>query len=322
MLSRTRAFSTCLSFAFVLFFAAAPPVHAQPAGDGEATAASAREHYNAGVKAFNDGRYGEASLEFEAAAAAKPSPIPLFSAAQAWERASAPDRAADDYARALALPGMRGDQVQQAKERLAALEAMLGRVSVTGPDGTHVQLDSNTERPVPATLHGAVGVHTLSVVKPDGSVERRSVVLERGKATSLDVTAPPPEATATAPKPEESAPPPPPPPPPAPPPPPSDGNGLHTLGFTAIGVGGASLLAGVLLGMQALDAKDAYSAAPAQQTYDHANSLARWTDIAFIAGGVFVAGGVTLVLLPSKGTAAPSAALAAAPNGVVLKGSF
>src|SRR5579883_1908948 len=127
----------------------------------DAASASARQHYEAGTKAFADRRFEEAALNFEAAAADKANPIGLFSAALAWEQANHSDRAADDYARALATPGLPADKTAQAKDRLASLEGVLGMASVTGPDGAQVQLDGNTEQPTPVTLHGSAGVHTL-----------------------------------------------------------------------------------------------------------------------------------------------------------------
>jgi hypothetical protein len=170
---RSRAF---LASVAVFFCAAAPSALAQPAQPASAdegdAAASARNAYNAGT-------------------------IALYTAALSWDQTNAPERAADDYARALALPGLPPDKIAQAKERLATLESMLGTVAVSGPEGTRVQLDANTERPVPATLHGAAGVHTLMVRSPSGGIERRQVVVERGKTTPLDLATAPPAPPST-----------------------------------------------------------------------------------------------------------------------------
>ena len=112
---------------------------------------------------------------------------------------------------------------------------------------------------------------------------------------------------------------------------------MKALGFSAIGVGGAATLTAILLGISALDAGDAYRAAPTHASYVHANALADWTTVSWIVAGVFVAGGVTLVLLPApKNAAAPKekdkekekapdeARLSVAPTlgGVVLQGAF
>ena len=320
-----------LLFAGALLLAMASPGGALAQDDAASTAA--RQHYEAGTKAFGDRRFEEAALNFEAAAAEKANPIALFTAALAWEQANHSDRAADDYARAVAVPGLPPDKTASARDRLSSLEGVLGMVSVTGPDGAQVQLDANTEQSVPVTLHGSGGVHTLSVRVPDRPIERRPVVLERGQTTKMDVTVPAPasaggagagggaaggggnQVTQPPPSPSGEAPP---------------ARPLRTAGFVAIGVGGAMLLGGVVLGVEALDARTAYNASPAQATFDHANGLATWTNVAFIAGGIVAAGGIVLVLLPgphkegAKGGDASSGALVVAPalGGVVLKGAF
>ncbi len=300
----------------------------QPASADEAdSAASARTAYNAGTKAFAEQRYGEAALAFETAAAEKPNAIALFTAALSWDRTNAPERAADDYARALALPGLPPDKTAQAKERLASLESMLGALSVTGPDGTRVQLDANTDRPVPATRHGSAGVHTLMVRSPDGGIERRPIVVERGKTTTLDLATAPPAAS-SAPAPNQAAAPPSSgtPPPEAPPSAGSKSDWKRPVGLTLMGVGGATLLAGVVLGLEAQDAKNAYDQAPVQATYDHASSLQTWTNVAFIAGGVLAAGGIALFVWPSSSHAsepAPTAVqIVPGLGGAAIRGAF
>jgi hypothetical protein len=99
------------------------------------------------------------------------------------------------------------------------------------------------------------------------------------------------------------------------------------VGFTAIGVGGAMLLSGIVLGSEAIGARDTYRGAPTQFAYDHASELQMWTDVAFIAGSVVAAGGIALILWPSpKGSAEPAKAegisLVPLPGGLLLKGGF
>ena len=309
---------------------AASPARAQPAPPAEDTSAdaastTARARYNAGSKAFGEKRFVEAALDFEAAASEKPSPVALYTAALAWEQANVPDRAADDYARCLSVPGLPADKVGPAKDRLAALEGFLGAVTVSGPEGTRVQLDANSEVPVPAGLHGTAGVHTLSVRASGQPITRRPVVLERGKPASVDLTKEPaPPQTGEGKKDE------PPPPPPAAAPAPSGDSGAfrHAVGFTALGVGGALLLSGAVLGAETVGATHAFRGAPSQGTYDHAAEMEMWTNVAFIAGGVLAAGGIALVVWPSSHPSAPAAAgaegisLVPAPGGAFLRGSF
>lgn len=304
----------------------APPACAQDDTAGDAASTSARARYNAGTKAFSDRRYVEAALNFEAAAAEKASPVALYTAGLSWEQANVPERAADDYARALAVPGLPADKTGLARERLSSLEGVLGAISVVGPEGTHVQLDANSELPVPATLHASAGVHTLSARAAGHPIERRSVVLERGKTTKLDLaTEPAPPQSGDA---KKESPAPPPPPPPLPAPTVESGQGRRAVGFIAIGTGGAMLLSGIVLGSEAIGARDTYRGAPTQFAYDHASELQMWTDVAFIAGAVIAAGGVALVIWPSsKPSVEPAAktenlSLVPLPGGLLLKGAF
>jgi hypothetical protein len=301
------------------------PAVAQDDGAGDAASTSARARYNAGTKAFSDKRFVEAALNFEAAAAEKPSPVALYTAAFSWEQANVPERAADDYARALAVPGLPADKTGLARDRLSSLEGVLGALTVVGPEGTRVQLDANTELPVPATLHASAGVHSLSARAAGRPIERRPVVLERGKTTKLDLATEPAPPQAGDVKKE----PPPPPPPLPPPPPPADSGGWRrAVGFTSIGVGGAMLLSGIVLGSEAIGARDTYRGAPTQFAYDHASELQMWTDVAFIAGAVVAAGGIALVVWPSsKAAAEPTAktegvSLVPLPGGLLLRGRF
>jgi hypothetical protein len=202
---------------------------------------------------------------------------------------------------------------------------VLGALTVVGPEGTRVQLDANTELPVPATLHASAGVHSLSARAAGRPIERRPVVLERGKTTKLDLaTEPAPPQTGDV----KKEPPPPPPPLPPPPPPADSGGWRRAVGFTSIGVGGAMLLSGIVLGSEAIGARDTYRGAPTQFAYDHASELQMWTDVAFIAGAVVAAGGIALVVWPSsKAAAEPTAktegvSLVPLPGGLLLKGRF
>jgi hypothetical protein len=304
----------------------APQARAQvPASGDDAASVNARARYNAGTRSFADRRFVEAALNFEAAASEKPSPVALYTAALSWEQANVPDRAADDYARSLSVAGLPADKVGLAKERLASLEAVFGAVTVTGPDGTRAQLDANTELPVPATLHGAAGVHTLSTRAPGKPIERRPVVLERGKTLDLDLATAPPALPSEPPKKEDVPAPPsaPPPPPPAP-----SVGWRKPVGFTAAGVGGAFLLSGVVLGCEAIGARDVYRGNPTQGSYDHASELQTWTNVAFIAGAVLAAGGIALVVWPSprpppERPAAPEAIrVTPGPGGLLVQGAF
>jgi tetratricopeptide (TPR) repeat protein len=285
----------------------------------EDTAAEARQQYNLGTAAYKEKRYVEAALHFEAAAAHRAHAVTLYTAALAWEQANRPERACDDFSRALEVTGLSAQQTANARERVASLERTLGTVVVIAPVDWRVQLEGLSEVGVPARLHATPGVHKLLVRAPNRPVDRRDVTLELGQTTRVELEdAPPPES----------------PPPPqakrdepprvivAPPPPPAPRTAItKPLGFVAIGAGVAALGAGVVLGTQALSAKDAYDAAPTRASFDHAHALQTWTTIAFIAGGAFAVGGVVLVLLPGP-KARTSTALYVSAEGAAIRGTF
>jgi tetratricopeptide (TPR) repeat protein len=284
---------------FALSLALCPAVSFAQGDVSEANAAEAKKQFAIGTKAFSAGHFPEAAQAFEAAAAARPNAVALYTAALAWEQAPQSERAADDYGRALDMTGggLNPQQTNTARERVTALEKTLGTLAVTGPDGYKVQLDQFTEAPVPVRLHGTPGTHALSVRAPGKTPEKREVLLEGGQTQNMDVTPVPVKKV-------EQAPPPPPPKEVVVEKPVHELSLMKALGFSAIGVGGAATLTAILLGISALDAGDAYNAAPTHASLVHANALATWTTVSWIAAGVFIAGGVTLVLIPAPSSAA------------------
>jgi hypothetical protein len=271
----------------------------------------ARARYDAGTRAFAEGRIVEAALQFEAAAVEKASPIALYSAALAWERANVPQRAADDYTRAIALGGLAQEATSLATHRLEALEAVLGAVLVSGPAGWRAQLDANTELPLPATLHGASGVHTLTVRALGRAIAPVTVVLKPGIVIRMQLPEPGNwSGEEVAPRPVGR-----------------DIDARRVLGLVTLGAAGGATLEAVLLGALALDARDAYRAGPTQASYDHAQNLERWTDAAWIAAGVLAASGLALVLWPApRGNDARARAASVhwglGPANVFVAGAF
>jgi hypothetical protein len=314
-----------LRIAFVASLAAALLGAARPArADGaraidlgpvrdESPAARARSLYDAGTQAFNHSWFLEAALDFEAAAAYKPSPVALYTAALSWERANAPDRAADDYTRALAAGDLPAESANAATQRLGALRRVLGAVTVSGSAGWYVQLDDHSELAAPATLYGAAGVHTLIVRAAGQPPQRLPVVLDPSggdRAIQLPVAT---LATRDIPGGRSPSPP---------------LAGRPIAGTVALGAAFTALLAGALLGIEALDARNAYRATPTRATYDHARSLEVWTDVALISGGALLAGGLVLVLWPAPratafgGQPRGRLVLAARPGSLFLQGAF
>jgi hypothetical protein len=113
--------------------------------------------------------------------------------------------------------------------------------------------------------------------------------------------------------------------------------GGHTLAFLALAVGGAGLLTGGITGIVALGkhsdlnnnpaCKDGKCLSSVQGDVDSFRTMRTVSSIGFIAGGAFAATGLVLLFTSSpaekKGErAAPQLALALAPNGASVAGSF
>ncbi len=286
-------------------------------------AVEARLQYNQGTQAYKEKKFVEAALHFEAAAAQRPHAVTLYTAALAWEQANKPERAADDFVRALEVPGLSAQQATNARDRVAALEKTLGTALVVGPEGMRAQLEGQTEVAIPARLHGVPGSHKLLVHAPGRPVERRDVTLEVGQFTRVEVDEPvapteKPQVKVTPAarcEPQVVA-------APAVAPTPAPFPLKKALGIGALGIGVATLAAGAVLGLQALDAKDAYDAAPTRTALDHAHALETWTTLALVAGGVFTAGGVVLLVLPDGKARTTALTLTPLVGGVRLGGAF
>lgn len=301
------------------------------------TAAEAKRQFLLGRQAFEAKRYADAAQNFEAAGAYKPHPVTFYTAAVAWELGGRSDRAADAFARALESSpqgALKDDEAKKSRERLSALEGVLGTVTVAAPDGWKVQLDGNSELLAPARLHAKPGVRQLVYRAPGKAVEKKELTLEAGQKVAVSLPEPVAQVVKEpepdrAPKKVGVA------------EPTSSEDSMVTLrksaGLVLAGIGAASLGASAILWTQAQGAKDVYDDKPTQQGFDHGESLQTWTNITLIAGGVLLVGGVTLFVLPSggKGRAkvgsdsdrklaprAPRFAVAATPTGALLKGQF
>ena len=296
-------------------------VHAQdaPAPPPEA-ATDARQQYQQGTQAFQQKRYQEAALHFEAAASFRTSSVALYTAGLAWDLASKPERAADAYGRALDVGGLDPKQTGLAKDRVAQLETTLGTVAIAAPEGWRVQLDTFTEVPTPARLHAGAGVHGLSVRAPGKPIERRDVTLQAGKVVTIELkeevkAQPKVEAEPVKPLPVVA-------PPPASPPRTQFWTTRRVAGVGVAGVGVAALGATIVLGLEANGAESAYKASASRESLDHASSLQTWTNVALVSSVVFVAGGVALVLWPDPDGGEARMRVGATPGGVVMAGKF
>jgi len=324
MKRQARRLGSAVPLALVLGLVIAPVwlapgvARAQDATPTE-SGSEARQQYQQGTQAFQQKRYQEAALHFEAAASFRTSSVALYTAGLAWDLASKPERAADAYGRALEVGGLDPKQTGLAKDRVAQLETTLGTVSIAAPEGWRVQLDTFTEVPTPARLHAGAGVHGLSVRAPGKPIERRDVTLQAGKLVTIELKEEPkvqPRVEVEPAKPPPVALPPPPPPPRV-----QFWTTRRVAGVGVAGVGVAALGATIVLGLEAGSAKTAYDAGPTRESFDHASSLQTWTNVALVSGAVLVAGGVALVLWPDP-DGEGHLRVGAAPGGIVMAGKF
>jgi hypothetical protein len=289
-------------------------------------ATEARRRFTEGTEALKAGRYREAALHFEAASKLRPHAFASFTAAQAWDKAEDPARAADAFARSMELEGLGPKDKKTARDRLVSLEQSLGTANIGGPADVVVQFEGSTEANPPARLHGSPGIRTLLIARKS-SVDRMDVLLKAGQTVEVDVT-----AVAAPPAASSSAPPPPPPPPkasappPPPPPPEKPGQTRKIVGYAAMGAGVVSAGIGIGLGFKTLSARDEYTSAPTRDGYDHATSMRTWTNVAWVGAVVLGGVGAALVFWPAdKQPAAEEHAgvsVSVSPAGVRLGGTF
>jgi hypothetical protein len=272
--------------------------------------ARARELFQKGQAAYAHKEYAAAAEAFEAAYREAPLGPPLYNAGRAWEAAGEGARAADDYDAAIRAGGLDALQLSDASGRLRALEASLGSLEVTGPEGAAVTVAHKTRAPVPLHVHLTPGDHPVQATFADGSQASRTVTIAPGANRSLLMVPPAP----LAPRPETAAPPPPP-------------SSRKTYAIVAFGVAGAGVAAGIITGVVGLEANDQYNASgnTSRPLRDRALTMRTASDVAWIGGGVFAATGVALLLWspsPSSAPASGSVTVRAFPAGASLAGSF
>lgn len=188
---------------------------------------------------------------------------------------------------------------------LADVEARLSSVVLSAKNGAGADLVdvavSIDGKDGPSKLDGRAldidpGEHTFVFQLADGKkAEQHVLVREREKGQSVAVIIGAPEVPPAKSANSES--------------PASDGGSpLKVVGFIAAGVGIAGLGLGTIFGLKASSKLSAPQCDTSAKVCDpgvlgEAKSAATISTIGFVAGGVLLAGGVTLVLLAPKGTA-------------------
>lgn len=247
--------------------------------------------FEEGMSAYRRGDFRAAALAFEEANRRAPHGDTLYDAALAWTQAKVHERAAEDFAAALADPQLDAQHAADARRRLAEAESKVGRLQVTGPADARLRVDAREESSLPANMYLAPGSHTVQVRFARGEPESRTVELTAGATLVSAFEAPPAPAVA---KPEPA--------PwvrktPAPSPPPRS-KVLPALGFTGLGLGVAAGLTSAILGGQALAAKNDFddSGFTDAGARDRAATFRTATNATWIAGAVVGVAGVACLV--------------------------
>lgn len=250
----------------------------------------ARQRFREAQEAYRDRRYSAAASLFEAADRLAPHPSTRFNAAAAWDEAGEAARAATGYEAALASSTLEEGKRKVAEERLSSLKLELGKILVQRPLGAFVTVDHVQRAPVPTTFYLLPGAYQLQVdYRGETSSSPLDVLAGRDHDVKLDYAEP--EAVAPAAPPEATR--------PLPLPPPTADTAISqkTWGWVSVGAGVALGGAAVVLGLQALAARDRFvkSENTDPDARNEAASLRLATNVLW--GGATAAGVTGLVLV-------------------------
>lgn len=290
--------------------------------------AAARSLATEGINAFNAGRNTEALDKLERAYQLAPIPTIGLWSARALEKAG---KLVEANERLLAVGRYEISKddsgvFAQAQKEAEQMQDKLGprvpelKVELVNGDGLQVTADldgvvlKTALLGVPFQLNP--GKHTVTVKTRTGQVQKPVSVVERESArVSLDLTelkkqaeAAPPEAAPAEGRPAGAGtsvstdvr-------------PPASGNGRRVVGFVALGIGGAGLVAGAVLGAKAIEQHSTYEQkCPdgncSKEYQDYYDTFQKNQTYALVAGGIGVVGvGVGLVLLLTGGESSASA---------------
>ncbi len=325
---RTRSSRTLISVGLAL-----SALLSTTAAFAEASAtqkAAAEALFQKGVQLMASGKAGEACPKFESSQELEPALGTLLRLADCYETVGKTASAWATFQQAASTAGVqsRGDREAIAIERVHSLEARLTKLELSfvgGTPGSELRLNGLA---IPsASWDAALPVDPGSLVvelsAPDHRSWSKTVEVPLGPATvrvELPKLSPTPRATApSAPAPSAT------PTQPLPAPPPAPSHALRNVGFVvgALGIGGLAV-SGVF-GAQAYTknqdsleqcrkADTSACTADGVSLREDARSAGSRSTIAGIAGGVLVAAGITLVLIPTSRKEAQRVGLSFVPS--------
>jgi hypothetical protein len=297
-----------------------------PAGKVEPRAA-ARSQADRGYELFEAGNYVEAAQAFRLAEVIFHAPTLVFAIGRAESKAGHLLEARASFQRVIAEkiapsapPEYLGAQ-ESARAELALVEARIPHLTITvsGAAGRAVVVRLDDAVVARAALEQPIeidpGAHRVAVDVDGGPVEKRAVTVAEGAREAVSVELPPPASkNARAPVASLVA---------------SKRRDLLVPAVISLGVGAAGIGVGAALGAITLSKTSAIRAHCAgdvcprdqQSAADGARTTATISTVAFIAGGVFAATGVTLLVLRPKAQK-PSIGLSIGPGSVLAQGAF
>jgi hypothetical protein len=282
-----------------------PTAPAQPAAAAADATAKAKAYFKRGTEYYKQGKYREASAQFEAAYRAKPHPAIFFNLAQCHEKlgdVAAALRNYHDYLRGVpdaedrpavevAISRMEGDLAKKGVQQL---------VVHSEPEGGRLAIDGLERGKTPANAELPPGPHSVTVMLEGYAPAKRDVALQPNKSMVLEVpltkAAAPLAATTTggAPANGTSA--------------PSGQPGFfsrHKWSMVAAGAGVAALVVGGAFGAGARSASEdlharVNSRARAQTLHDSAQSRMISANVFYGLAGVSAAASVTMFFLEGR----------------------
>jgi hypothetical protein len=271
--------------------------------------------FNSAVDAFGRHDYRAAAVLFERAfAQSKLGPV-IYNAGMSWKLAGEQARAADALARALELGGLDATQQAQAVTAYGEATKSLGKIRVSGPEGTSVSVAHLEGAPLPVVVHLPPGHHTIVVRLRDGTVAKHTVESRLEEPAVLEVPEPITAAPAPSARSAELE----------PAPTRERGSTQVLLGWVSVGAGVIAGGVGTYFQLAALGDRDEWdelgNAREHVEVRDRAETKNRIAIGSFIASGVLVATGVTL-LITAPDANSERLALSVGPGTLRLHGRF
>lgn len=254
-------------------------------GRAHAAPPSAKEIFAEAQAAFARGDFVAAASAFEETARIQPHPAPLMNAAEAWERAGQPVRAAEDCDRVLAMPDLAPAFADPARARLARLSSSIATVNVTTPVGSYAQVDAAPPDRIPFRKRLAPGSHVVALRGTgEASVATRNLELAGGEV--VDVAFAPPRTDGAIFND----------PPPRPPPP--RRSAAPPIGsFVAFGFGAVALGTTTYFGVRTLDLRSEFERTPTLDIADDFDTAKVVTNVLVGVALVSLAAGVVLWII-------------------------